>query len=1679
MRLQSDLREIAANVAAQYLFEDDDFDQRQADAPPAVLPKVQEDLEKELAQAGKMLSQTLRNMVRRHLSPKALPFFLLYVTLKRISLGESPPEDLSDQYVKSVRLLTRIKSPYDGRKISPPIINDLIDRMPKMRGWLKRIERGGLIGDPTWRRIVENYSQDIVRISRDKGVFMKGRRVGPQRWQVFRKMRPKEETTERLKDEDPQAYEAVMLSRLTRGQIESRIESDIEAEGFVSETLTVMRHRVKVGVDPIWMDELRQHEAQKPTKPRRLKKGEEPTDRWSAQKAAWDTWTTRMAELRQNSTTVYTLGGDVMSVDQYKEWVLQDRERRSKAKKKLLPEEQIAALRKVDDATLGSLDTPKSYVALTDDAVKHQATTKVYAVQEMTDPETYLERKVVVSGRYKGCFVDDLVNEQGRLIEGTGYIYQPGTRRGSRVKKRIDPSDLEPYATTSEEHPGHMFLSLPGKIGPRGGGKHVDTVVKEIMEKLSKRVGPPGIILAGKTKTKSYRGKTQYKASYYVSPENFALVRQEIGGMSLSRSSMKMLDSYFADLARAEQATEKENLKFYEAEQLGGFRKAVKKPGKPARTLKLLTKQKQALAWLEANEDKGVVALDTGVGKCAKYNTFCATDRGLLQLHELNPGLTTPDTTAPVEGVSVVVGGRMLPLKNFYYGGEKPTIRATTRYEFELEGSLIHPLLVRIPGGSLEWVKTPDLVVGDYLCVDRSEGCFPTEEPELYWPHPDEVFRHNLGNVYEVPDRMNPELSRFLGYLIGEGWTNGSDKFSLSQDGDINPEVRADIESLLRSQFGWSSGAYQGEDIQVSSKYLCAFLGSDELKVMGRLSKDKVVPPAVLRSTRESMRQFLRGYIDAECSISPTQGIELSSASKELSRTIQIMLLRFGVVARRRPKKVKGYDHTYWVTHIFGESARLFMQNIGLVSQRKIEALVPVLERPGNTNHDIVPHVAHLVQQMHAAILSIWGGNVASFRDRFGSSVHNTMNHIRLGRRNASYRFLRELLDVFDSLTMVKSNAYREIQNIIDRNYFYDPIVDLQEGSAVVMDIEVDDPSHCFVGNGLMNHNTLTSIASMQKMLRDGWAEPGSGTNGRFLYVAPKNLVGNIKDQVYDFLTREAAADLIGRLDVLSYAQFRNARKRGKVTVKRKMGTKVETFTYDPWEPGKYIIIYFDEAQELSNYRNKTSQAALSLNHPRKICLTASPMENEPMDAYVLTSVCNNIDISQKGEEGRRLRRNMRLFKERFCEEVGGRIVGLKKTRPGATEEEELAKRDLHTWSKRNIFYADKEDVEEFALPELEQETRTVVMPKTVEKEYRKASKKIVGQLRALVEKYEKGGYVREVVTEGPATEQGARPTTVLRLSDPSTGDIKSIRKIPAAHDPKIEQWASKNMKPVIRLLWELALYPEAHVDLKKNPKIEESTRIVRDKLVDGGRSLLFTDDPKMVLKTAKGLSEKIPGKVHVAMLGSKGHFFRDGSEIKQYTVRGEVKGQSVDHAHKLPWTPRPYRLFLELDADPVENRHYNKADWASFVLNQIVQPDSDVATCTLHGKSYSTGQNLQAFGTVIHLDRDTWNNEEMKQRTARSWRQGQDMPVHEIILDMKYDQPKDDLDRTMDEIRALFQVLSGKLFDKIVKEAQTTELGKEWTEEMEKRMASFLKLDQDTFEMAMSPWLGGLPIMM
>ena len=636
----------------------------------------------------------------------------------------------------------------------------------------------------------------------------------------------------------------------------------------------------------------------------------------------------------------------------------------------------------------------------------------------------------------------------------------------------------------------------------------------------------------------------------------------------------------------------------------------------------------------------------TGLGKCLIGDTLLTTNQGLIPLQELAPlGELVEDTFyEPRVPVQVWTGHEMTPVRRFYWNGTVPTLKVTTRNGFRVEGSLVHPVRVRDADGE-GFKKLPDVEAAtDYVCIDRSKAPFPESEPRISVR---QDLHHNAKQFTYLP-YLTSSLARLLGYVVAEAWTNGKYATNISQHADVNPEAHADIRKLLLDVFGWegNDGCVNRETlISVNSIGIRQYL--EACGVTYTTARFKEVPWCILRGSELSVREFLRGLFEGEASV-VEGGVEFTSSSEKLIRTVHVLLLRFGIVATLSPKWVEGYDHTYWRLTFFGEGARTFADDIGFVSSRKNDALDASLKIESNPNKDVVPYMGLTVASLKDAILesaSKTGSNDdrrGSGLKQYGESFQSTLKHVIHGKRNATYRFLRQLLEVASGYGLNEHLAFKDVRAVVRQHYYYDPVVQIDEGRAPLMDIEVEHADHCFSGNGVINHNTIEMLGALCYL----WERE---TKNKVIVVTPKSALRQWAGEVERFTIGVKVFVVSGKVDerraiwqawakhsgpekallIVNYSLImrdwdfgakQGLNAKGKPDPKNITPGMVNGITRGVSDP---IVVIYDEATAFKNTSTKTWQVCKFLSDRAHRCygLTATLLKNNLMEGFGIYKV--------------------------------------------------------------------------------------------------------------------------------------------------------------------------------------------------------------------------------------------------------------------------------------------------------------------------------------------------------------------------------------------------------------------------------------------------------------------------
>lgn len=529
---------------------------------------------------------------------------------------------------------------------------------------------------------------------------------------------------------------------------------------------------------------------------------------------------------------------------------------------------------------------------------------------------------------------------------------------------------------------------------------------------------------------------------------------------------------------------------------------------------------------------------------------------------------------------------------------------------------------------------------------------------------------------------------------------------------------------------------------------------------------------------------------------------------------------------------------------------------------------------------------------------------------------------------------------------------------------------------------------------------TLTGLMIIKQWLNTGKLKE-NGKNGKALIVVPAKLQGNFPEEIDQKMTEKGAKELKDNITVMSYNKFQTIMK----------GQDKELTPADLQQYGGFL---FDEAHE--NMRNKTDShracEALGQNADR-VFLSGSPMVKNPVENYNLVKLIegDNLNVEAKDISNTTVK-------------VDNKVIGIK--------DDPISKETLKKFIKTYTYFVDKEDpkVKQMTgLPDITPhyqnsqkmtlEGLTSLNPnyEAVIKEYRKYEKEYRKTLEVMSEKYRYGGKLSvEDLAAFQNTKKGGLPAVAVQkmarlLNDPNKYFRGELAKKLIEKNP--EKYKEMGKAKVANL-------PEVRNKVKQmgivSPKILQSQSYIEKQLnkpTGKKATVTFTDSPDLAVEATEEYAKMFPGKKHVVCLAG---------EIKVYQYNAKTKKAEVVKR----WRD-----------DPKDRQWSVKAIQSLKQGGENGDMFNDIATLNMTS-AYQTGQNLQSFSNqVIHLDRDNWANENLKQRTARVYRGGQDEAVNNYFMDIN---SGGDL-LTLNSIQRFSDDREGRIFEETIKAAMQFEI--------------------------------------
>lgn len=304
------------------------------------------------------------------------------------------------------------------------------------------------------------------------------------------------------------------------------------------------------------------------------------------------------------------------------------------------------------------------------------------------------------------------------------------------------------------------------------------------------------------------------------------------------------------------------------------------------------------------------------IHKCVAGDTLIGTDRGLLRADELTQNAGLVETPTGVKSFDSLI--RRAPEK---------LLRIRTARGYEVTVTFDHGMTAWC-GDTYERVDAQHLRVGQWLRLPLAPEDAVQTLPTL--PVPPELDSRTKPITF--PTQMTQAFAEWLGLMVADG-TVFDGGFRLTKR---HADVVDRFEALTCELFGRVSSRFAvpgAEAVELCSRPLVQWL-----RALGGLDPHaKAVPQCIRMSPREYHASFLRGLFEAGSVALNREGsvdhVEWVTAQEDLSRVVQVMLLRFGITSSRAK-----YDTT-WRLSIYPDSLDLFATTIGFVAQFKTKRL--------------------------------------------------------------------------------------------------------------------------------------------------------------------------------------------------------------------------------------------------------------------------------------------------------------------------------------------------------------------------------------------------------------------------------------------------------------------------------------------------------------------------------------------------------------------------------------------------------------------------------------------------------------------------------------------------------------------------------------------------------------------
>ncbi len=500
-------------------------------------------------------------------------------------------------------------------------------------------------------------------------------------------------------------------------------------------------------------------------------------------------------------------------------------------------------------------------------------------------------------------------------------------------------------------------------------------------------------------------------------------------------------------------------------------------------------------------------------GKCVTRDTLVYTEDGLMAIGDYVDDSVGVDQFKPLS-VNILGRDGLEKTSHVYNSGLTDTLKLTTSKGLTIEGTYHHPMLT-LENGKHVWKNLEDVKIGDALVAQPNRKIFGSEVDISYaseFANKSDYYNSRMRKV-SLPTTMTPELAEFMGMMTAEAYCSPKKgSISFYQKDEAILQRYCDLVNLLFDfEPTWFAPENKTPAIKIANVTLYRFLNN--LGVSFCHSSEKEVPLSIRKAPENCVRAFLSAVIGLEGNVRRESDnratYDLCMASPELIRQVQVMLMNYGILAKRSVKQSMATNGARIVRDYHRLQIRntdelcVLRDDVGLYEGRKqrvLEGLEPQLA----TKRCFVPHTKTMVKKLVKAMKEFGFVMTQDVGEQEWKLIRQVLNGSRASQRSLTFNHLRILKSALDKRPEFKCEYADQLEEILACDYQYELVTGIEASQAETVDFTVPK-THSFFANGLMSHNT-TAIWDIGKR----WSLMGKNVLGITLEVSQQILADRL-----------------------------------------------------------------------------------------------------------------------------------------------------------------------------------------------------------------------------------------------------------------------------------------------------------------------------------------------------------------------------------------------------------------------------------------------------------------------------------------------------------------------------------------------------------------------------------------